>query len=135
MPFSTQTTPSPKTTQRGPAPDPSFLNETDAALVLDDNGFIDYVSAEARLLLDLGTRPLSNRNFFARIPRSDFGRVARTIHELSNRNDGRAIGLLQLQTGLGPWQWFKVEVTPRRRYEEKAGVVLRLHERGRRPTS
>jgi hypothetical protein len=132
MSLSTQTPPSPETTQRGPAPDLFYLDEADPVLVLDDDGFIEHVSAEARRVLDLGTRPLPDRNFFARIPRADFGRVARTLHELSDRDDGQATGLLQLQTGLGPWQWFKVEVTPRRRYEEKAGVILRLHERGRR---
>lgn len=110
---------------------PAFLEDAEAAIVLDDDGIIDYVSAEARRLLDLGTRPLPNRNFFTRIPRNDFGRVARSLHELSASEDGRTTELIQLQTGLGPWQWFKVEIIPRRRYEEKAGVILHLHERGR----
>jgi len=126
--------------QANPAPDrlrarrvsrsPSPLNDTDATLVLRKDGIIDHVSARANRLLDLGSRTLTGDNFFRRIPSDVVSRVARTLLELSAREDGHATGLLQLKTGLGPWQWFKVEMTSRRQYEDKAGVILRLHERG-----
>ena len=109
---------------------PAFLDDSDAALVLREDGVIDHVSKEARHLLELGSYPLAGVSFFQRIPSDTVARVARTLLSISAGDDGRATGLLQLKTGLGPWQWFKVEMTPRRRYEDQAGVVLRLHERG-----
>jgi PAS domain-containing protein len=106
------------------------FDDTDATLVLREDGVIDHVSAGAHRLLDLGSRSLTGHNFFRRIPSDAVARVARTLLDLSARKDGHVTGLLQLKTGLGPWQWFKVEMTPRRRYEDEAGVILRLRARG-----
>mgnify|MGYP000276437641 CR=1 FL=1 len=111
---------------------PSFLDDTEATLILSDDGVIDHVSTGARRLLDLGSRSLVGGTFFQWIPHDHVGRVARALLDLSPQNDGHLTDLLQLKTGLGPWQWFKVEMTPRRCYEKKAGVILRLFERGRR---
>lgn len=114
---------------------PHFRDDTDAVLVLNNDGTIDHVSETARRLLNLGARPVAGHSFFRQIPLDDVGRAARTIRTLSPRESGHATGLLQLKTGLGPWQWFKVEMTPRRQYEDEAGVVLRLYERGGRSSA
>jgi len=111
---------------------PSFIDDAEAALVLRDDGIIDHVSTGARRLLDLGSRSIVGGTFFQWIPDDHFGRVARALLDLSPQNDGHVSDLLQLKTGLGPWQWFKVEMTPRRCHEKKAGVILRLFERGGR---
>lgn len=111
---------------------PSFIDDAEAAFVLNDEGVIDHVSMGARRLLDLGSRPLVGGTVFQWIPHDHVGRVARALLDLGPRNDGHLTDLLQLKTGLGPWQWFKVEMTPRRCHEKKAGVILRLFERGGR---
>lgn len=111
---------------------PSFIDDAEAALVLSDEGVIDHVSTGARRLLDLGSRPLVGGTVFQWIPHDHVGRVAQALLDLSLRNEGHLTDLLQLKTGLGPWQWFKVEITPRQCHEKKAGVILRLFERGRR---
>jgi hypothetical protein len=109
---------------------PSPPHDTDATLVLREDGVIDHVSAKAHRLLDLGSHTLTGDSFFGRIPSDVAGRVAHTLLDLSARTDGHATGLLQLKTGLGPWQWFKVEMTSRRQFEDEPGVIIRLHQRG-----
>jgi hypothetical protein len=109
----------------------SSLADTDATLVLREDGVIDHVSTAARRLLNLGARPLTGESVFRHVPSEAVGRVARALSALSARDDGHATGLLQLKTGLGPWQWFKIEMTPRRPYEDTSGVILRLYQRGR----
>lgn len=110
----------------------AFIDDAEAALVLRDDGIIDHVSTGARRLLDLGSHSLVGGTVFQWIPHDHVGRMARALLDLSPQNDGRLTDLLQLKTGLGPWQWFKVEITPRRCYETKDGVILRLFERGGR---
>jgi len=125
----------PSTTAASRRPQPSgILDSSEATLILTPDGIIDHVSEKACRLLDLTSRPLRGDNFFHRIPRADYVRVAHILSELSTREDGRTSRLLQLKTGLGPWQWFKVEMTPRRCHDDEAGVILRLFERGHRPS-
>lgn len=104
--------------------------EENAVLILSDDGTIEHVSDAARQLLDLGSRPLAGGSFFHRITPEDSFRVKQVLIEMSTEDKGPVTGLIQLKTGLGPWQWFKVEVTTRLRHDEEAGIVLRLFERG-----
>lgn len=104
--------------------------EEKATLILGDDGTIEHISEEARRLLDLGSRPLAGGSFFTRISPQDSFRVKQVLIEMSTEDKSPVTGLIQLKTGLGPWQWFKVEVTTRLQYDEEPGVVLRLYERG-----
>jgi hypothetical protein len=115
---------------RSASPSPSRAALTDPALILSANGTVDHVSRAARRLLDLDSHPPNGTSFFDQIPSTAHRRVADALLTLSSREEGCATGLLQIKTGLGPWQWFKVEMTPRHPYDAEAGVVLRLHERG-----
>lgn len=108
------------------------ISEDHAVIVLNHDGEIDHMSDAARGVLDLRSGPYTGVSFFQRVPLEHAFRIRHILLELSGQDRGSFSGLLQLKTGLGPWQWFKVEATPRRRYEDEGGIVLRLFERGSR---
>lgn len=118
----------------GPAPttasDTDAFEDGQAVVILSDDGEVDHISKAARKVLDLRSGPFTGVNFFHRVPPEHAFRIRRLLVELGDEERGTISGLLQLKTGLGPWQWFKVEATPRRRYDTEDGIVLRLFERG-----
>lgn len=101
-----------------------------AIVLLDDEGSIEHVSDRAQHLLDLRSRSLTGQSFFGSVHPQDLKRVVHDLTEMVVRDKKHATWLLQLKTGLGPWQWFKIEATNRLGHKRRAGIVLQLFERG-----
>ncbi len=101
-----------------------------AILFLDDEGGIEHVSDRARHILDLRNRSLTGQSFFGSVHPQDLKRVVHDLTEMVLHDKKHATWLLQLKTGLGPWQWFKIEATNQLDHEHRAGIVLQLFERG-----
>lgn len=99
-------------------------------ILLDDEGTIRHVSDGARALLDLGSRSLTGEPFFDHVHPRRLKPILHDLTEMTARDKQRATWLLRLKTGLGPWRWFRVEVENRLGRSDRAGFVLRLHERG-----
>jgi len=105
-----------------------------ATLVLDDEGIVQEATGRIRHLLDLGPQSLTGQNFFPRVHPEDRPRILWTLAEIGSRASPHDPPLLRLKTGLGPWQWFKLDARPARPDEDGA-IVLRLLERGNRRAS
>jgi len=125
----------PRPAGRAPRPrsfDHNF-HEEQAILVLDEAAEIQHISRVARRLLDLGSTPLDGGSFFERVHPDHLNRVKWDLVQMTIRGKQRVSWLLRLKTGLGPWQWFKVEAENRIGGNDPSGIVLRLLERGGGP--
>ncbi|MEF8796410.1 MAG: PAS domain-containing protein [Salinivenus sp.] len=107
--------------------------EEQSLIVLDGEGTIRHVSDEARELLDLRPHALNGEPFSECVHPNRRSRVRRDLTGMTAREKQRATWLLRLKTGLGPWQWFKVEAENRLGGDDPSGIVLRLLERGGGP--
>ena len=108
--------------------------EEQSLIVLDGEGTIRHVSDEARELLDLRPHALDGEPFSERVYPNQRSRVRRDLTGMTAHEKQRATWLLRLKTGLGPWQWFKVEAENRPGGDDNPpGIVLRLFERGGGP--
>jgi PAS domain-containing protein len=105
------------------------FHETQAIVVLDEAGTIQHISRVARRLLDLGSGTLTGRSFFERVHPSNLNRVKWDLVQMIARGKPEVTWLLRLKTGLGPWQWFKMEAKNRLGYDDTGGIVLWMHER------
>lgn len=102
-----------------------------ATVVLDDEGIVQKATDRVRHLLDLGPQSLTGQNFLPRVHPEDRPRILRTLVEIGGRGGQHDPPLLRLKTGVGPWQWFKLDVRPAQP-DEGGAIVLRLLERGGR---
>lgn len=112
---------------------PSFdetFHENQAILVLDEGGTIQHISRTARRLLTLGAGTITGGSFFERVHPDHLNRVKWDLVQMTIRGKQRVTWLLRLKTGLGPWQWFKLEALNCLGANEQGGIVLWLHERG-----
>lgn len=110
----------------------AFIDEEQAVVVLDVKGTIQHITGPARRMLDLGSRTVTGQRFFPRVHPDHLNRVMWDLAEMAVRGRQHATWLLRLKTGLGPWQWFKLEATHRLTRNEGARIILRLFERGRK---
>lgn len=120
---------------RASRPSRSFnetFHEEQAILVLDEDGDIQHISRTARRLLDLGSTTLAGRSFFDRVHPNNLNRVKWDLVQMTIRGKQRVSWLLRLKTGLGPWQWFKLNAVNCLGTNEQNGIVLWIHERGGR---
>lgn len=109
--------------------DDSF-HEDQAILVLDEAGDIQHISRTARRLLDLGSSTITGGSFFDRVHPDHLNRVKWDLVQMTIRGKQRVTWLLRLKTGLGPWQWFKLDAVNGLGANEQHGIVLWMHERG-----
>ena len=127
-----QQSPPPRPAVRPPRP-PSFdenFHEDQAILVLDEDGDIQHISRTARRLLDLGSSTITGKSFFDRVHPDHLNRVKWDLVQMIIRGKQRVTWLLRLKTGLGPWQWFKLQAVNSLGEAAKEGIVLWMHERG-----
>lgn len=125
----------PRPAGRAPRPrsfDHNF-HEEQAILVLDEAAEIQHISRVARRLLDLGSTPLDGGSFFERVHPDHLNRVKWDLVQMTIRGKQRVSWLLRLKTGLGPWQWFKLQAVNCLSDREQKGIVLWLFERGGHP--
>lgn len=99
-------------------------------MLVNENGTIERVSQRACRLLDSDIRSLTGQTFLRRVHPRAARRVRHDLAQMVGREKQRASWLLRLKTGLGPWQWFKVEAEDRLNPGETGGIVLKLFERG-----
>lgn len=116
-----------------PLPSESTDVEPAATVVLDEEGIVQEATDQVRHLLDLSPQSLIGQNFFPQVHPEDRSRILWTLAETGGRGGQHDPPLLRLKTGLGPWQWFKLDARPAQPNEDGA-IVLRLLERGRRRT-
>jgi len=109
--------------------DESF-HEDQAILVLDEDGDIQHISRTARRLLDLGSGTITGGSFFDRVHPDHLNRVKWDLVQMTIRGKQRVSWLLRLKTGLGPWQWFKLQAINSLGETARKGIVLWMHERG-----
>ena len=106
------------------------FHEDQAILVLDEDGDIQHISRTARRLLDLGSGTITGGSFFDRVHPDHLNRVKWDLVQMIIRGKQRVTWLLRLKTGLGPWQWFKLQAVNSLGETAKEGIVLWMHERG-----
>jgi PAS domain-containing protein len=106
------------------------FHEDQAILVLDEDGDIQHISRTARRLLDLGSSTITGGSFFERVHPDHLNRVKWDLVQMTVRGKQRVTWLLRLKTGLGPWQWFKLDAVNGLGAQDRHGIVLWMHERG-----
>lgn len=119
------------------SPTPSFpilgesFHERQAIVVLDEDGTVQHISRQARELLSLETGTIAGRSFFGHVHPDHLNRVKWDLVQMVGRGKQTVTWLLRLRTGLGPWQWFKLQAVNYLRQKGLDGIVLWVHERGR----
>lgn len=103
---------------------------SDAVILLNEEGAIQQASDGAQRLLDTKAPSLNGQNFFGRVHPQTRTQVVHDLTQMIVGNKQQATWLLQLKTGLGPWQWFKVKASNRLDDESKAYIVLQIFQRG-----
>lgn len=97
-----------------------------AQMVLDANGKIRHVSKEARRLLGYYSGQRLDTCFFQLIHRRHRTRVMWEMAEMAGRNRYQAQWLIQVKTGLGTWQWYRVQASNQLHQSASPGIVLTL---------
>lgn len=118
---------SPKQTSGDPSPG---MRRNGAKMLLNEDGRIERVSEKACHLLESDVRSLTGQAILRRVHPEAVHRVGHDLAQMMGRQKQRADWLLRLKTGLGPWQWFKVEAKNRLSQSDPGAIVLHLSERG-----
>jgi len=109
-----------------PASSRASGTEDGAVIVLDDEATIRELTTQAQRVLDLEAHAVTNQSFFRRVHPDDRNRIAWGLMTMATQEDAPPrTWLVRLKTGLGPWQWFKIEAAGF--LDENAGNALRLH--------
>lgn len=117
----------PQQTSGDPSPG---ARRNDAVILLNGDGVIERVSDRTCRMLESDDRSLTGQAFLRRVHPRAVHRVRHELDQMMAREKERAGWLLRLKTGLGPWQWFKVEATNRLSSNGPGDVALHLYERG-----
>lgn len=108
----------------------SRVRRNDAVMLVNEDGMIERVSEGTCRLLESDARSLTGQTLLRRVHPRAVHRVRHDLAQMVGREKQHADWLLRLKTGLGPWQWFKVEAKNRLNRTETGGIVLKLYERG-----
>jgi hypothetical protein len=104
--------------------------EDGAVIVLDDEATIRALSSRAQRVLDLEAHAVTDQSFFRRVHPDDRNRIAWGLMSIATQEDAPPrTWLVRLKTGLGPWQWFKIEAAGHPDGDADNALRLHLYER------
>lgn len=95
-----------------------------AALILDAEGTIRYVTPAARRLLGYSLNEPLMPCFFSHVHGHNMYRVMRDVADMVCYGKPKAGWLLRMRTNDGRWQWFRTSVTNHLDYDEPTIKVV-----------
>lgn len=95
-------------------------------MILGTNGELKHVTKAARRLLRYYPSQRLETNFFQLVHNDHRVRVMWEFAEMVGRHRQRATWLVRLKTGIGTWQWCRVQATNQLHQSGWSGVVVTL---------